>query len=339
MEKPVQDQFVIKTNEKRLAPKPEILPVFVEKPVEPIFVEKPGNFAESELGTDEEDLKAFHDELDRLINGENPNGEFKTFFRNPSSLSFETVQEDQPDQTLTIVTVAPFKPVSDYQVNPDSEEQESDYQVNVGPYKQVSGGQVEPVSGYQVKVEPHKQVSKVETESEKQVSDYQVNLAGEAEFTEQPINTEPPVLIGRYSDAGLEKKVAERAILGQSVDPIQNIPVFNGPNPSQNTPIFKGPNPNQNIPVFKRHRAQPLGERPQQPRSENAKEVAETTEIVYGLDGNGDTQIDVVVLEGAGDVLKLFIKLFVKKNEIEHKIVLNNRRRTRPNDHCDFCIG
>lgn len=298
-----------------------VQPIFVEQPLEPIFVEKPGNFpeAEPEPGTDEDDLKAFHDELDRLINGENPNGEFKSFFRNPSSLSFETVQEDQPEHTLTVVTVTPYKPVSDFQVSPDSEEPVSDYQVNVIPYKQVSDGQVKPVAGYQVHVDPYKQVSNLQTESEEQGSDYQVNPTRETPLTEQPINTEPPVLIGRYSDADVvvEKKVAERAILGHNVDPnsvvngqypnqiapvlnVQNLNnnynVVNGQNSIQNPPVFNGPNQNQNSQVFKRHRAQPLEERPQQPRLEEP----ETSEIVYGLDNNGETQIDVVVLEGAG---------------------------------------
>ena len=66
-------------------------------------------------------MKAFHDELDKLINGENPNGEFKSFFRNPSSLSFETVDGSPieiSDQDLTIVTIAPSNFASDYPDNP-----------------------------------------------------------------------------------------------------------------------------------------------------------------------------------------------------------------------------
>ena len=66
-------------------------------------------------------VKAFHDELDKLINGENPNGEFKSFFRNPSSLTFETVDGSPieiSDQDLTIVTIAPSNFASDYPDNP-----------------------------------------------------------------------------------------------------------------------------------------------------------------------------------------------------------------------------
>ena len=63
-----------------------------------IYSEKPGNFPVPEPETNVGDLKAFHDELDRLINGENPHGEFKSFFRNPTSLSFENVEgDDQVD--------------------------------------------------------------------------------------------------------------------------------------------------------------------------------------------------------------------------------------------------
>lgn len=98
--------------------KPELL--------QPIVVDKPGNFPGSNPAIDENDLKAFHDELDRLINGENgngefkvldalingenPNGEFKSFFRNPSSLTFETVDGEEVDEVgeaVTVVTLAP----------------------------------------------------------------------------------------------------------------------------------------------------------------------------------------------------------------------------------------
>ena len=82
---------------------PQILPV-LETYQQPnvlhqdIYSEKPGNFPGPEPETNVGDLKAFHDELDRLINGENPHGEFKSFFRNPTSLSFENVEgDDQVD--------------------------------------------------------------------------------------------------------------------------------------------------------------------------------------------------------------------------------------------------
>ena len=112
-----------------------MLPIF-RNPVqheEPVFVPKPGNFPGS--GTDattsddddvingdgNDDLKAFHDELDRLINGENPNGEFKSFFRNPSSITFETVDGasiEISDDDLTIVTIAP---VTDFSAEPTAD--------------------------------------------------------------------------------------------------------------------------------------------------------------------------------------------------------------------------
>ena len=108
--------------------KQDVLPVFVKPELrQPIVVEKPGNFPGSDPAIDEDDLKAFHDELDRLINGENangefkvldalingenPNGEFKSFFRNPSSLTFETVDEEEVEggggEAVTVVTLAP----------------------------------------------------------------------------------------------------------------------------------------------------------------------------------------------------------------------------------------
>jgi hypothetical protein len=59
------------------------LPV-LPKPIQPdesVLFPIPG-------GASDDDLKAFHDELDRLINGENPNGEFKSLFRGQSYKTF-----------------------------------------------------------------------------------------------------------------------------------------------------------------------------------------------------------------------------------------------------------
>jgi hypothetical protein len=51
---------------------------------------------------------------------------------------------------------------------------------------------------------------------------------------------------------------------------------------------------NVESPVFKVHRAEPVEVRP---RVEAPASGVQTTEIVYGTDTNGETKIDVVVLE------------------------------------------
>ena len=155
-DKPAPDQFVINSGggprpeSVYFHPTPEVLPVFRSQvqPEEPVFVPKPGNFpvsvaqdtdADADEVASDDDLKAFHDELDRLINGENPNGEFKSFFRNPSSITFETVDGSSieiSDDDLTIVTIAPVTDFSAEQtsngLNPATAEDQY-VSFNVGP--------------------------------------------------------------------------------------------------------------------------------------------------------------------------------------------------------------